>query len=93
MIRFAGTAFVLLLLTSPVFAKLEIKNIQAAHGPYGPERTSLEITPFDEIYFRFQLQGVKTDAEGKTDVEETIKLTNSEGKTVFEKKGDRKSVV
>jgi hypothetical protein len=86
-IRFPLALVSLLLLQQGGFAKLEVKNLQASHGPYGPERTSLEVMPQDEIFFRFQLLGVKANADGKTEVEETIRLTNSEGKAVFEKSG------
>lgn len=87
MIRFSLTLFSLLLLQQGGFAKFEVKNLEASHGPYGPARTSLEVMPQDEIFFRFQLVGLKTDPDGKTAVEETIRLTNSEGKAVFEKSG------
>jgi hypothetical protein len=87
MIRWLGIAFTCLVVIQPLSAKVEIKNVQASHGPYGPERTSLEIYPLDELFFRFQVTGVKTDPDGKIDGELIIQMKNADGKTVFDQKG------
>ena len=42
--------------------------------------------PLDEVYFRYQVTGVKVDAEGKVDVETTMRLVNPNGKMVVEEK-------
>lgn len=59
------TLFVLLLANVPAAGQLQIQNIEAAHGPVGPARTTLDCFPGDEIVFRFVITGVKTDEEGK----------------------------
>jgi hypothetical protein len=76
----------LFVFTGPVLAKLEIVKIEAAFGVFGPERKTLDIYPLDELLFRYQVAGVKTDSDGKIDVETAIKLVNPKGKTVFEEK-------
>jgi hypothetical protein len=76
----------LFVVATPAWAKLEIVKIEAAHGMLGPERKSLEIYPLEEVFFRYQVAGVKTDADGKTDVETVMRLVNPNGKTVFEEK-------
>jgi hypothetical protein len=70
----------------PAAAKMEIINIMAAQGPLGPERKTSEVYPLDEVYFRYQVTGVKVDAEGKVDVETTMRLVNPNGKMVVEEK-------
>lgn len=67
---------------APALAKLEIGHLQAAHGPYGPERTTLDIYPHDELLLRFTVTGAKTDKDGKTDGELTIQLKGPDGKLV-----------
>lgn len=75
-----------LLPVAPLWAKLEITKIEPALGALGPERKSLDFYPLDEIFFRYQIAGVKTDADGKTDVEIEVKLVNPLGRNVFDKK-------
>jgi len=76
----------LVLAPLPAFAKLEIKNVQPAHGPLGPARESDDVFPFDEYLVRYQVAGVKTDKDGRADLEMTVKLTNAAGKAVLEPK-------
>src|SRR5690242_15983140 len=37
-----------LLVPLPALAKLEVRNVQPAHGPLGPARTSDDVYPLDE---------------------------------------------
>jgi len=71
---------------APAWAKLEIVKVEASYGILGPERKSLEVYPLDELFFRYQVAGVKVDADGKPDVEVIMRLVNPNGKTVFEEK-------
>src|SRR5262245_51595359 len=81
------TAFlVVLLIPLPALAKLEIKNVQPAHGPLGPARTSDDVYPLDEYLGRYQVAGVKVNADGKAELEVTVRLTNPDGKAVYETK-------
>ena len=70
----------------PAFAKLEIKNVQPAHGLLGPARTSDDVYPLDEYLVRYQVTGVKPDKEGKADLEITAILLGPDGKAVFQHK-------
>jgi hypothetical protein len=72
--------------TAIVEAKLEIVKVEAAHGQLGPERKTSDVYPLDEIVFRYQVTGAKTDASGKTDAEAVLRLVNPNGKQVLEKK-------
>ena len=85
--RVAATVVALLAFAGPASAKLELRNVQASHGPLGPERTSLDVSPLDEIHFRFLVAGVKTDADGRTDAELSVRLTNADGKAVVDQRG------
>lgn len=75
-----------LLAPLPAFAKLEIRNVQPSHGPLGPARASDDVYPLDEYGVRYQVAGIKPDKDGKADLELTVKLTNPEGRAVYEVK-------
>jgi len=77
---------VLLLLPCPAFAKLEVKNVQPAHGPFGPARESDDVYPFDEYGVRYQVAGVKPDKDGKADLEVGVRLAHADGKSGYEVK-------
>jgi hypothetical protein len=78
--------FLILLAPLPAFAKLEIKNVQPAYGPLGPARASDDVYPLDEYHVRYQVVGVKPNKDGKADLEVDVKLTNSDGKAVYDPK-------
>ena len=65
--RHLVSLFLLLAAAPAVFAKLEITNVQPAHGMIGPARTTDEVWPLDEYVVRFQLNGVKPTPDGKSD--------------------------
>jgi hypothetical protein len=67
-------------------AKLEIQNIKAVHGLFGPERKSLKFFPSDQLCFRFILSGIKLDADGKIDASTTVNLVDADGKALLDRK-------
>jgi hypothetical protein len=81
-----STIIALLVAALPALAKLEIKNVQPAHGPLGPARTSDDVYPLDEYLVRYQVAGVKANADGKAELEVSVRLTNADGKVVYETK-------
>lgn len=68
-----------LLILSPATFALELRNVQACYGRYGPARTKLEVAPHEELMFRFVIVGLKTDKDGKTDALLTTTLTDANG--------------
>ena len=66
-------------------AKIQIENIQACYGPYGPERKSLDLYPFDIFFMRFTVTGLKTDAAGKVDAAVKMKWADAKGNPLDEK--------
>ena len=78
----------LLLLLAPLSAsaKLEVNNVQPAYGPLGPARSDDDVYPLDEYHVRYQVTGVKPDRDGKADLEVGVRLTNADGKAVFDPK-------
>jgi len=86
MLRALCSWLALAILGVPAWANLEIRDIKAAYGPLGSERTSLDVTPGDTIFFRFAITGVRTDAAGRADGEVLVQLTNAAGKTLSENK-------
>lgn len=87
MMRVTGTLAGLLVLASTASAELELRDIQAVHGPLGPPRESLEFYPLDEIVFRFQVAGLQTDAKGRCEAELSFRLTNPQGQMVLNQSG------
>src|SRR5262245_27621773 len=79
MVRIACALAAILLRTTAVQAKLEINNIQAAYGLFGPERPTLDIYPGDDVFIRFTVSGAKVDAEGRVDTLLEMKLVDSNG--------------
>ena len=79
---------IVLVLLAPlcVFAKLEIRNVQPAHGVLGPARTSDDVVPLDEYLVRYQVAGIKPDKDGKADLEISALLNGPDGKPVFQRK-------
>ena len=75
-----------LLLPLPAFAKLEIKNVQPSHGLLGPARANDDVFPLDEYFVRYQVNGIKPNADGKAELEIQVKLVGPDGKTLFERK-------
>jgi hypothetical protein len=77
-------AAVLLGTTASTQAKIQIENIQASYGPYGPERKSMELYPFDNLFVRFTVSGLKIDASGKADTVVKLKLADPKGNAIGE---------
>jgi hypothetical protein len=75
-----------LVFVAPAFAKLQITNAHLAHGMLGPPRESSDFYPLDEIVLRYQIEGARTDPDGKTDLDVVMRLTDAAGKQVFEQK-------
>jgi hypothetical protein len=89
MLRFWVAAICLLSVES-VYAELTIKNIKAAHGLLGNVRDSLELYPSDDLFFRFELDGLTEVKPGQVEFEMQVKLRDADGKVVFEQKGTQK---
>jgi hypothetical protein len=85
MSRFRALAAILFV-PLPALAKLEVKNVQPAYGPLGPARANDDVYPLDEYHVRYQLAGVKPDKDGKADLEIGVRLTNADGKAVYDPK-------
>jgi hypothetical protein len=60
---------------APARAMLEIRNIQAAYGPVGPVRASADYYPGDEVFFRFLVAGIRTNAAGKLSFDMVVTFT------------------
>jgi hypothetical protein len=74
-----GAVAVLALGAAPVSAQVAIKNVQAAHGPLGPVRETLDCYPREEVCFRYLLTGLEADPEGKVSGELTLTVTDARG--------------
>jgi hypothetical protein len=91
--RIALASVVLLLFTATAQAKLEIQDIKAVHGLFGPERKNLECLPGDQVFFRFMVNGVKLDADGKMDATVTVHLADADNKQLLDSKGPLQGVL
>jgi len=72
--------FLLLAACAPARADLEILNVKPVYGRLGPERADLKIQPFDQVYFRYDIAGLKVDAEGEVEIATQVSLTDPAGK-------------
>jgi hypothetical protein len=81
--RIALAALALALAAETAHAKLEVRDVQPAHGQLGPERDNLEYLPGDEVFFRFTVTGAKTDDQGRMAGEIRMTLTDAVGKVVL----------
>src|SRR5260370_737124 len=84
LVALASVAWLILSWSSSAQAKLQIENIQASYGPFGPERKSLDLYPFDILFLRFTVTGLKTDAAGKVDTAVTLKWADAKGNPLNE---------
>jgi hypothetical protein len=75
-------ALAFLALPAAAQAKLEIRDVQASHGQLGPERKSNEYVAGDEVFFRFTLAGVLTDADGRMRCEMKLTVIDPKGKQI-----------
>ena len=69
--------------TQAAHAKVEIRDVQAAHGMLGPERTNTDYLPGDEVFFRFTVAGAQTTKEGQLSGEIRMTVADSTGKAVL----------
>ncbi len=86
MYRMCLAALSLILSAAPATANLEIQDIQAVHGQFGPQRKALDFYPYDEVVFHFRVVGAKVKADGTLDAELTKRLIAPGGKVVIEEK-------
>ncbi len=86
MLRAVCPWLVLTMLAAPAWADLEIRDVQAAHGPLGPQRTSLRVAPGDEIVFRYRIAGIRTDQDGRAQAELRLQVTDADGKALIDNK-------
>jgi len=84
LVALASVAWLILSWSSSAQAKIQIENIQASYGPFGPERKSLDLYPFDILFLRFTVTGLKTDAAGKVDTAVTLKWADAKGNPLDE---------
>jgi len=77
--RWSWLAAALIPAASAAHAKLEIRDVQAAHGPLGPERRGLDFYPADEALFRYTVAGAQVDGDRKAVGETTTTLTGPDG--------------
>jgi hypothetical protein len=79
MVRSGLSVAMVLLAAAVVQAKVELRNVQAAYGIFGPERKSLDMYPGDEVLFRFTVVGVRLGDDRRTDAVMAVKLTTADG--------------
>ncbi|MEX2119143.1 MAG: hypothetical protein WD847_06005 [Pirellulales bacterium] len=64
-------------------AELKLGEIQASHGPLGPQRETLDVFPHDELFFRFMISGAKVSDQGEASPSVTIKVLEKDGSELF----------
>jgi hypothetical protein len=82
-LRLLAVTLAFMLSAATAEAKLEIRDIQAAHGQLGPQRKSSEYVAGDQVYFRYTVAGLRTDDEGHVRVDIALKLTDAKGERLL----------
>lgn len=72
----------LLAVSSSVQAELQLTNIEAVHGEYGPLREELSIYPQEELLFRFLIEGVTVDEKGSSNVDLSRTILDPDGEVL-----------
>jgi hypothetical protein len=84
MFRTTCPALAVLVLATPAWAELEIRDITPTYGPLGPARPSLAVPAGDELFFRYTITGVRADAAGRADGELRVQVTGPGGQGVLD---------
>jgi hypothetical protein len=93
MFRSILTLALLILTARPALAKLEIDKVEACYSLFGPVRRTTDFYPNEKVYYRFVVRGVKTDGEGKADVDLTTKLFDPDRKEVLSQRIPSKGAI
>jgi hypothetical protein len=87
-------AVVLLIGIAPTAsAKLELRDIQAAHGQLGPERQGAEYVSGDQVFFRYTIAGIRTHADGRMRAEMRLTVNDTKGNTLLKRETPLQQVV
>jgi len=62
---------------------LTISNVRVTYGMLGPERPDNKILPGDRYHLTFDIEGIKTDDDGKVLYTLAMEVMDSQGKRVF----------
>jgi hypothetical protein len=81
--RITFATLFLVAVASAAHARVEVRDVQASHGQLGPERTSLDYLPGDEVFFRFTVAGARTTELGRLSGEIRLTLTDATGKAIL----------
>jgi hypothetical protein len=84
-VRLLAATLALTLSAATAEAKLEIRDVQAAHGQFGPVRKSAEYVAGDQVYFRYTVTGLRTDDEGQVRADIVMRLTDAKGTRLLDK--------
>jgi hypothetical protein len=77
---------------APLFGKPVLRDIRITYGPLGPIRESTDVVAGDELYFRFIVDGLRTET-GKIDVELRLQVISSEGKAILDQRSPLNDVL
>jgi hypothetical protein len=84
-VRLFAATLSLTLSAAAAEAKLTIRDVQAAHGQFGPERKSAEYVAGDQVYLRYTATGLRTDDEGRVRADIVLRLTDAKGQKLLDK--------
>src|SRR5262245_14526344 len=94
--RYCHAVATVVLFAMPAWAKLEIVNIRATHGPLGPERKEqqkLEVYPGEELFFKYSATGAGTDEGGNVSGAFEVKVLDGSGNVQINQKSAFKGVI
>jgi hypothetical protein len=84
----------LAVLAVPARAELKISQPRLTHGVLGPDRTNKEnIIPGDSLDVSFTIEGLTTDAAGKSRYSTEIEIVGADGKVIFRQPGKPQEIL
>jgi hypothetical protein len=93
MFRTTCPGLALIVLVTPAWAELSIRDVTPTYGPLGPARTSLAVPAGDELFFRYTITGVRTDDAGRVDGELQVQLAGPDRRALLDDKQPIKAVL
>jgi hypothetical protein len=68
---------------TPAQADLSLTHVRSTHGLLGPERDNETLSPGDNLFVCFNIEGVRVDDDGKVKYSMAVEVSDSTGKVLF----------
>jgi len=63
--------------------QLSLTNVRTTHGLLGPDRSKDQLLPGDSLFVSFDIEGIKTDSDGRARYSTGLEVTDRQGKVLY----------